>query len=91
MTKKELSNDIRESFKSIDKKLAIDIVDLIFDRIKFEVGMGNEVGIHGFGTFKNVTREARTARNPRTGETLEVGEKNTIRFKPSSAWKKELN
>jgi len=91
MTKKELAVDIKESFATINREMAEELVDFIFDRIKFEISMGNDVDIHKFGSFKNVVRAPRTARNPRSGEAIEVGEKNAIRFKPSSAWKKELN
>jgi len=91
MTKKELAADIEESFVAINKETAEELIDFIFDRIKFEISMGNDVDIHKFGSFKNVIRAPRTARNPRSGEVIEVGEKNAIRFKPSIAWKKELN
>lgn len=38
----------------------------------------------GVGTFSAVTRKARTGRNPKTGEALEIPAKDTIKFKPSS-------
>ncbi len=37
--------------------------------------------IPGFGTFKVKTRAARTARNPATGEQIQVGEKKVMTFK----------
>ena len=91
MTKKELAGDISENFQVINKAIAEEVVEFIFDRIKFEISMGNDVELHKFGTFKNVTRGARIGRNPHSGEQIEIGEKNAIKFKPSSAWKKELN
>ena len=39
--------------------------------------------IKGFGTFKKVTVAARTARNPRTGEPLQIPEKVKLTFKAS--------
>lgn len=38
--------------------------------------------IQGFGSFKVVEKAARTARNPRTGEAIQVPAKTTIAFKP---------
>ncbi|HIJ95803.1 MAG TPA: hypothetical protein HPP94_08730 [Desulfuromonadales bacterium] len=37
--------------------------------------------IKGFGTFKTVTRKARTARNPKTGEAIQVPAKTVLTFK----------
>ena len=42
---------------------------------------GDKVSIVGFGTFETVERAARTARNPRTGETVEVGPSKAPKFK----------
>jgi len=43
----------------------------------------NDGGIQltGFGTFQTVKREARTGRNPRTGEALKIKAKNVVKFK----------
>lgn len=41
--------------------------------------------LKGFGTFKRHTTPARMARNPRTGEPVEVPEKETLRFKASDS------
>lgn len=41
------------------------------------------VTIQGFGSFTRVERKARIARNPKTGETVEVLAKETLKFKPS--------
>ena len=47
--------------------------------------------IHGFGTFTTKLRDARTARNPQTGETIEVPAKYALTFKPTSTLKAEIN
>lgn len=39
--------------------------------------------VRGFGTFEAATLPAGEARNPKTGETVAVGERKTIRFRPS--------
>ena len=41
---------------------------------------GSEVRLAGFGTFKTAMRSARTSRNPRTGEPIEVPERMAPKF-----------
>ena len=48
---------------------------------------GGEIRMTGFGTFKITTRAARTSRNLHTGESMEVGARNAIRFVPGQALK----
>jgi nucleoid DNA-binding protein len=43
-----------------------------------------EARVPGFGTFKKKHREGRMARNPRTGEQIQVLAKDVIAFKPST-------
>lgn len=59
-------------------------VDAVFLVIARALQRGEEVKISGFGTFRRVTTKARTARNPRTGETVEVPARNKAKFKASS-------
>ena len=47
--------------------------------------------IKGFGTFKLVKRNARKCRNPKTGEMIEIGERYSVRFKPSCAMLRVLS
>lgn len=42
-----------------------------------------EVRLPGLGTFKTVYRDARTGRNPSTGETVHIAGKNVLKFKPA--------
>ena len=46
-----------------------------------------KVQIIGFGTFATKTREARTGRNPKTGNTINIPASKTVAFKASSALK----
>ena len=52
---------------------------------------GNEVAIAGFGSFKSKRREARTGRNPRTGESIQISASNVPAFKAGKALKDALN
>ena len=45
---------------------------------------GGAVRLNGFGTFKVVTRKARLGRHPKTGEYIQIPEKEFVKFKPSA-------
>ena len=67
------------------------IVGEFLEYIKKALHEHEEVVIHGFGKFSVKERAARTARNPRTGETIEVPAKYAVTFKPHSALKGLVN
>ena len=51
----------------------------------------DRVEIRGFGSFKKVKRNARTARNPKTNESVEVPEHDTVVFRPAKTLKAFIN
>ncbi|MBI2628244.1 MAG: HU family DNA-binding protein [Candidatus Niyogibacteria bacterium] len=72
------------------KKAADEVVDMIFDSIAKELKKGGEVSISGFGIFIAKERAARTARNPRTGETVNVPAMKVPKFRASKTLKDEV-
>ncbi len=63
------------------------VVDTIFDSITKSLKTGEEVSVAGFGIFEAKTRAARTARNPRTGESIKVPAMRTPKFRAAKALK----
>jgi DNA-binding protein HU-beta len=59
--------------------------------VKEELGKGEKVAMVGFGTFYAVARPARTGRNPRTGDSIQIAASNVPKFKPGKALKDSLN
>ena len=51
------------------------------------VTKGDKVSITGFGVFEKRDRAARTARNPRTGETVKVKKTSAPAFRPGTGFK----
>jgi DNA-binding protein HU-beta len=49
------------------------------------------VRIGSFGSFFSATSKATTARNPKTGEPIEVPEKQRIKFRPYGEFKKSVS
>lgn len=66
---------------SLSKAVVDSVVDALTERVVVETAAGNAVAIRGFGTFKVKARPARQARNPRTGETVEVAPSSRLEFK----------
>ena len=90
MTKKELIKFVVQSTDNTIKDTE-EIVDEFINYVKNSLVQHEDVVIHGFGTFKTKLRDARTARNPQTGETIEVPAKYALTFKPTSTLKAEIN
>jgi DNA-binding protein HU-beta len=66
-------------------------IDAMIDAMVDAIDDGQDVFIPGFGTFKPVSRDARQARNPRTGEMVDVPAKRVMTFKPAAAISDRLN
>ena len=59
-------------------------VDAVLGEITAALAAGEKVTLVGFGSFEPVARGARTARNPRTGETVPVAATTVPRFHPGA-------
>ena len=68
-----------------------DVVTAVIEAISEALIEGQEVAIPGFGTYKVTERAARTCRNPKTGETIEVPDSKSVGFKVSKALNEKLN
>ncbi len=67
------------------------VVELFFEEITSRLAEGGRVELRGFGTFSTRQREARTGRNPRTGEAVSVPAKKVPYFKPGKEMRERLN
>ncbi len=71
MNKSELIDAVAES-ADISKAAAGRAVDALVDSITKALQSNDQVTLVGFGTFSVRQREARTGRNPQTGETINI-------------------
>lgn len=67
------------------------IVDVFFDEITARLVADGRVELRGFGAFSTRARDARTGRNPRTGEAVDVDAKRVPYFKPGKEMRQRLN
>ena len=75
----------------ISRRSAGDTVDAVLEGITGAIISGDKVSLTGFGTFETTRRAARTARNPRTGESVAVPAATVPKFRPGQALKDEVN
>ncbi len=69
------------------KTTAEQAVDTLIDSIVTTLTKGGEVSIAGLGIFSTKQRAARTARNPRTGESIQVAAMKVPKFRPAKGLK----
>ncbi|MCA1747991.1 MAG: integration host factor subunit beta [Sphingomonadales bacterium] len=67
------------------------IVGTFFDSITEQLARDGRVELRGFGAFSTRRRQARTGRNPRTGEAVQVPAKRVPYFKPGKEMRERLN
>ena len=91
MTKSELIQKLTERNPHLFLRDIEKIVDTVFNEISDALAKGNRVELRGFGAFSIKHRKARTGRNPRTGETVQVEAKRLPFFKTGKALREKLN
>jgi integration host factor subunit beta len=81
MTKSELVEKLSTQSEGLNKKDAEVVVNTIFNSIGDALVSGDRVEIRGFGSFSIRERDARQARNPKSGEEVSIPAKKTPFFK----------
>src|SRR6187402_547844 len=74
----------RIAARGASRAAAAAAVEAVLDEITTALAAGERVTLTGFGTFEATGRAARTGRNPRTGEALEVAATTVARFHPGA-------
>ncbi len=91
MTKSELIAELAAAHPHLLARDVELIVNTIFDEIKTAMLRGDRVELRGFGAFTVRQRDARTGRNPRTGEPVPVREKVVPFFKAGKELRDRIN
>jgi integration host factor subunit beta len=91
MTKADLVEQVAEAIgPGITKKDCALVVDGLLNAIKNALSAHENIEIRGFGTFKVRKRKSRMARNPRTGDPVEVPARVVPIFKPSKDLRQQV-
>ena len=91
MTRSELIQKILQTHPELTRKQAEKSVALVFDEITKALVRDRRVELRGFGIFTTRDRNARTGRNPRTGDKVEVPKKAKPFFKAGKLLKDKIN
>lgn len=90
MNKTELINAVADS-SGLSKADAGRAMDAFVEAVTAAMKAGDQVSLVGFGTFSVKERGARTGRNPRTGETIQIAASKNPVFKAGKALKDAVN
>jgi nucleoid DNA-binding protein len=89
MTKKEIVRSIAERLNLTQLQTA-NIVQNVFECLAETIVTEGRIELRNFGVFEVKKRKARKARNPRTGEEVQVKEKNVVVFKTGKSLEDSL-
>ena len=91
MIRSELIQKIADDNPHLKQRDVERIVGTVFEEIVSALERGDRVELRGFGAFSVKSRDARTGRNPRTGEAVEVEDKKVPFFKTGKLLRDRLN
>ena len=91
MIRSELVQKLADANPDLAGREVDALVSAFFDEIIRRLAANGRVELRGFGAFSTRARDARTGRNPRTGETVEVPAKSVPYFKPGKEMRRMLN
>lgn len=90
MNKQELVVKIMEK-TGANKPVTERFLNALIETVTEALTNGDKIQLIGFGTFETRERNARTARNPKTGETVRISAKTSPAFKAGKALKEAVN
>ena len=90
MNKSELIDAVADS-ADLSKASATQAVDAMLSAVSKSLKNGDQVTLVGFGTFLVRERAARTGRNPRTGDEIQIAAQKVPAFKAGKALKDAVN
>ena len=91
MTRSDLLAKVAAVYPYISVRNVDRVVSIVFNKMIEALKQGGRVELRGFGTFSIRRREATVGRNPRTGESVNIAEKNVPFFKPGKQLKEYIN
>ena len=91
MIRSELLQELHRDNPDLRADEIEQVVDIFFDEIAQRLAEGGRVELRGFGAFSTREREARSGRNPRTGDAVDVPAKRVPYFKAGKEIRERLN
>ena len=91
MTKSELIKLLAKRYSHLYQKDVTSAVELVFQELCEGLQQGRRIELRGFGAFSLRKRQARKARNPKTNETVDLGERNVPYFRAGKELREKIN
>lgn len=91
MTKQEFIALYQEKMGIETKKETERLVNGFFATLEEVLVKGDDLSVIGFGKFEVTTQNARTCRNPKTGEAINVPAKKVVKFRAGKALSENVN
>ncbi len=90
MNKAEIIGSISEK-SGLSKAEAGRALDAFVETVTEELANGERIALVGFGSWTAEQRDARTGRNPRTGESIQIAAKRVVKFKAGASLSQAVN
>ncbi|PIR19868.1 MAG: integration host factor subunit beta [Deltaproteobacteria bacterium CG11_big_fil_rev_8_21_14_0_20_47_16] len=91
MNKSDLIEALTQRLSNLPAKDIEIIVNTIFDSMTTALSQGDRIEIRGFGSFEVRVRQPRQGRNPKTGESVDVGLRKVPFFKVGKELRERVN
>jgi len=91
MNRSKLISNLIEKNQFLSKSDVEDSVSLILQSVSNALAQEDRVELRGFGSFSTRRRDKRISRNPKTGKSISVQEKNHPYFRASKKLKEAIN
>ena len=91
IVKSKLIKKLANSYPFFYKKDLIKLTNIFFEEIKIALKLNKRVELRGFAIWSTKIQKERTARNPKTGELLQISEKKYLHFKMTKELFSKIN
>ncbi len=86
LTKADMAKSLFNEL-GLNKREALELVDLFFQELEASLADGEKVALSGFGNFYLRDKSERPGRNPKTGENVLIPARRVVTFKPGGKLK----
>lgn len=91
MVKSDMVQALNKKLPEIQEKDLESALNCILGKMVDALSMGERIEIRGFGSFDLIHRSPRLARNPKTGESVQLAAKTAVHFKPGKEMKDRVD
>tara|TARA_B100001029_G_scaffold41441_1_gene32287 strand:- start:125 stop:412 length:288 start_codon:yes stop_codon:yes gene_type:complete len=91
LVKSKILEQLSDNYPNFLKRDLSNLIEIILSEMENSLKKNERVELRDILTLETRIQKARTSRNPKTNEKIEVPEKKTIHFKMSKKWFKDLN